>query len=206
MRMFFLDKPMIARSLLVSLVFAVSCSHSAKDSGSSVAIKLHPSPIEDSSYLEILEKDTRSSEVYDNFETKFHIHATYLSPRFRRAFDKRLTYLMKESPFSLGEASSNTGFFVSIFAPEDKKVDLNNQNLWTISMKNKSKKYFPTVVRALSDKERWKAFFSHVNKWSKEFIIMFDVPSVTPRSPDLVAKDQLELLLSNSDASVTMTW
>ncbi|MFK7825358.1 MAG: hypothetical protein AB8G05_14480 [Oligoflexales bacterium] len=197
---------MIARSLLILLVFVNSCSHSPTTSGSNVAIKLHPSLNDDYAYLEILEKDTRSTEVYDNFETKFHIHATYLSPQFRRAFDKRLSYLMKEAPFSLGEASSNTGFFISVFAPEDKRVNLNNQNLWTISMKNKNKKYFPTVVRALSDKERWEVFFSHVNKWSKEFIIMFDVPSITPQSPDLVAKDQLKLLLSNSDASVMMTW
>ncbi|NRA46467.1 MAG: hypothetical protein HRU09_16070 [Oligoflexales bacterium] len=189
---------------MISLFLAASCTHSL--TGGDVAVKLHPTPYEDSDYFDILKQDTRSTEVYDNFETKFHIHATYLSPQFRRAFDKRLTGLMKEAPFSLGEASSRTGFFISVFAPEDKKVDLNNQNLWTISMKSKSKKYFPTVVRSLSDKERWKAFFSHVNKWSKEFIIMFDAPSITPQSPDLLAKDQLELLLSNADASVTMTW
>lgn len=195
---------MNARITLILFVFIASCSHSQNDA--EVLVSLHPSPDQDSSYFNILEKDTRSTEVYDNFETKFHIHATYLSPQFRRAFDKRLASLLKEAPFSLGEASSTTGFFVSIFAPEEKKVDLNNQNLWTISMSNKNKKYFPTVVRSLSDKERWKAFFSHVNKWSKEFIIMFDVPSITPQSPDLVAKEQLRLLLSNSDASVSMTW
>ena len=197
---------MIARSLLVSLLFIASCSHTPSSGKSDVEVKLHPTPGEDSSYYELLKQDTRSTEVYDDFETKFHIHATYLSPQFRRAFDKRLTEIMKEAPFSLGEASSNTGFFVSIFAPEEKKVDLNNQNLWSISMTSKSKKYFPTVVRSLKDKERWKAFFSHVNKWSREFIIMFDVPSFTPQSPDLVAKDQLKLLFSNADASVTMTW
>jgi len=166
---------------------------------------VHDPPLSDASYAKALKNATRDVSVYDNFETKMLLKATYLSPEFRKAFDTRYENLMGESRFSLGEADQKAGFIVSVFAPEEKKLDLNNQNLWTIIMMHGEQKFFPSVVRHLSEKERWQPFFPHLNRWSREYLILFDTPSVS-LGAGLIAPSTLSLSVSNADARVLVNW
>lgn len=169
-------------------------------------ITIHPKLHEDDDYYEIFKKSTRTREVYDNFETKYHIQATYLSPEFRSAFDKRLKDLTSTPAFNLGANIQKAGFFVSIFGPDAKKIDLNNQNLWSIILESNDKKFQPSVVRYLADKERWSPFFEHVHKWTKEYFIMFESSTISPPASDMLANQKFLLKLSNLDAAVSMSW
>ncbi len=170
-------------------------------------IDLHDPPEQDKDYKFIFSDSTKDVEVYDNFETRYRIHATYLSPKFRGAFTERLKKLFTEAIPSFSEAGKKAGFFVTIYAPEDALTDLDNEQLWRIFLQlDNQSKLSPTLVKRLAEKERWRPFFPSVSSWTKEYLIIFDTPSITPNAAELVEKKSFRLTFTNADARVHMNW
>lgn len=186
------------------LVFA--CTETLTQRQPLLEVRVHDTPREDRVYRTACEGASRSAEVYRDFETKFVLHATYFSPSFRSAFDTRLNRLMGISPFSPGEESSSLAFFISVYAPESQKVDLTNPNLWSVVMQSQGQEFRPSVVRYLPEKIRWLPYFSYINKWSKEYLIIFSASSFPSPSEQLLAASSLQLRLANAEAAVMMSW
>lgn len=182
----------------LSIFLFVSCDHSQK----TTEVVIHEDALSDETYATVLRQVTREASVYSNFETKLMIKVTYLSDDFRMAFDKRYETLMEEKRFSLGEADKKAGFFVSIFTPDQQKPDLDNSKFWTLILKHKTdQKRYPTMVRHLSEKDRWKPFFPWLSRWSHEYLVLFDSARDVSVSPD-----EFTLSLSNPDARVSLNW
>lgn len=164
-------------------------------------------PVEDDRpYMKSYDASTHTHKVIKDFETRYIITATYLSPDFRTAFAKRYEQLYKDPQPVLDEASGKAGFFVTFFSPTNDGYDLENTQLWNIQMEIRDQKLKPVLVRRLRDKERWTPFFADVSPWSKEYLVLFDTPSVTPSSPDLVEKNPITLNFANADAHVKFNW
>lgn len=163
-------------------------------------------PKEDHGYYDVFAKATKSRAVFKDFENRWQLTATYLSPEFRAAFADRLAKVYQNAPMQFDEASSKAGFFISIQAPADEVKDLSNPHHWSILLGPKGQSLRPVLVKRLDDKERWRAFFDTVSEWSTEYLIVFDAPSVTPNAKDLVAKTPISLTFANADAQVSLSW
>lgn len=168
-------------------------------------VQVNPKPQEDETYLRAYESHSRKQNVFINFETRYTVTATYLSPEFRAAFAKRFESLYSAPQPFLEEASSKAGFFVTIFAPEDEGYNLTDDQLWSIQLRSAGKTHKPFMVKRLGDKDRWLPFFVDVHRWSQEYLILFDTPSIST-GDKLLDKKDLALLFANADAKVTLNW
>jgi hypothetical protein len=169
-------------------------------------VDITPSPSEDHDYYTAYSKATKTRAVFKDFESRMTITATYLSPEFRSAFGQRLERVYKKGETRFGEANDKAGFFVSVQAPEEDRTDLSNPQHWNLLLETGSGTVKPILIKKLDDKERWRAFFDAVTEWTCEYLIVFDVPSVTPNSPDLVAKTSVKVIFANADAQVNLIW
>ncbi len=170
-------------------------------------VSITTSPEEDDAYSEALEKATRSRSVFKDFEARYFVHATYLSPEFRAAFQKRLERVYKVGTVTFEKASGKAGFFIAINAPRSDRVDIANPQHWTVLLNTPEGPQKPVLIERLDDKERWRAFFPEtITHWTTDYLVVFDVPSVNPNSPALVEKEGVSLMLANADAQVSLTW
>lgn len=168
-------------------------------------VDLNDGPQDDSGYIKAYDLVSRDVKVVDNFETKFHLTATYLSPDFRAAFARRFEKLFDAPQPFLEEATNKAGFFVTIFSPDRDGYDLTNDQLWTIQLKTAERAHKPVLIKKLDKKHRWTPFFPAVHSWSEEFLILFDTPSVS-LDEKLVNKNNLSLHFANADAKVQLKW
>lgn len=179
---------------------------SCQTSNADTKVELLPTVEQDAQYEKAWKRASRSTTVFRDFETKYTIEATYLSPEFRAAFASRAERFAKSKLQFLEEASGKSGLFVTIFSPDSRVDDLADEGHWTIQMVEGEKVMRPAIVRRLADKERWKNFFPGVNRWSAEYMVVFDTPSRSTGSPDLAASNPLQVQFTNADADVTMRW
>ena len=123
---------------------------------------MHPSPTEDQPYFESLRKNTQAASVYEDFETKFLVTATYLSPQFQQAFANRLSFLYFDQQTALSETEGKAAFFVSLHAPENRLSELTNKQLWSVGLDSSEAETTlePVLLRHLADKERLAGLFS----------------------------------------------
>jgi hypothetical protein len=195
------------RSFIALFVLGVgqsSCIYSVEDD-----VKVTPAPAEDSEYGTALKKATKSRTVFKEFETRYQVTATYLSPNFRQAFAKRLERVYIKSELNLSEANEKAGFFISIHSPEDDRVDLTNPHHWTVALENSSQPkniIKPILIKKLNDKERWRAYFDTVTEWTSEYLVVFDLPSTDTNTSQLLDKNTLTLMLANADGQVVLSW
>ncbi|MEY4630858.1 MAG: hypothetical protein RIQ81_978 [Pseudomonadota bacterium] len=169
-------------------------------------VELLPTVEQDSQYEKAWKRASRSTTVFRDFETKYTLEATYLSPEFRSAFATRAERFAKSKLQFLEEASGKSGFFVTIFSPDSRVDDLADEGHWTIQMVDGEKTIRPAFVRRLADKDRWKNFFPGVNRWSVEYMVVFDTPSRSTSSQEMATGNPVQVQFTNSDADVTMRW
>lgn len=160
---------------------------------------------EDRTYFKAHLNHTRDKHIVINFETRYTLAATYLSPEFRASFAARYTKLFNAPQPFLEEASNKLGFFITVFSPEDEGYDLTDNQLWSIQLVTKESTFKPVLVKRLHTKSRWEPFFKDVHKWSKEYLVLFDTPSLST-SEKLMEKNTLKLLVANADAQVNLSW
>lgn len=175
-------------------------------SGKETKVEILPTIEQDSKYEKARQAASRSTTVTKNFETKFIIDVTYLSPEFRSAFAKRAERFTKNKMQFLDENSERSAFFVSIFAPESRVDDLADPNYWTIQLTNSEKTIRPAFVRRLAEKTRWKNFFPAVSNWSSEYMIVFDTPTRSTTGAEMAETNRLQVQFTTPEADVTMNW
>lgn len=187
---------------LILLAFAMGGCVYARETD----VKVAASPMEDDAFDKALRKATQKRSVFNDFETRYEISATYLSPEFRGAFAKRLEDVYKRADVELGEIGQKAGFFVSLQSFDDTRTDLTNNQHWTILYASKEGTVRPILIKRLYDKERWRAFFPSVDHWSHDYLVVFDVPSIDANAPKLVEKTAVTVTFANADAQVELTW
>jgi hypothetical protein len=178
-----------------------SCKHSSNPSAS-----LTISPEKDNDYLKILEKYTFKKNIYRNFETKFTVSVSMLTGELRRAIASRHEEIMGAGQNNLAEFSNQTGFFVSLYSPSSENQDLDDTNFWDISLNKNGETYKPVVVKSLTPKKKWQLFFPDVTNWSKEYLLVFDVPTTIGSDHKMLATEKLSLSLNNVDAKLTIQY
>ncbi len=199
---------MVMKRLLLVLatlpaLLAVAGCVTSTESGVSVT----PAPEEDDQYADALNKATVSKSVFKDFEARFYVTVTYLSPEFRSAFQRRLERVYKLGQVEFNKASGKAGFFVALNSPNNDALDLTDPQHWTILLQTPEGAVKPVLIERLQDKERWRAFFPKaITDWTTDYLVVFDAPSVNPNSPELVAKTPVNLTFANADAQVVLAW
>jgi hypothetical protein len=188
-------------SVLLGSSALTGCVYSVEDD-----VDLTPTPDDDREYAAALAKSTQQRTVFKDFETRYTVTATYLSPEFRNAFTKRLERVYRKGEVYFAEADQKAGFFVSIHSPDADRTDLTNPQHWTVLLDSKDGPLKPILVKRINDKERWRAFFDSVTTWTTEYLVVFDAPAVNANSPELVAKTAIALTFANADAQVNLVW
>ena len=194
-------KTRFAVMFCVVLFGALGCVHSMEKE-----IEVHPRPEDDKDYFNVYNAATAHHEVISNFETKFIVQSTLLSSAFRQAFAKRYQVLYSEKEPVLTEASTRTGFFVSLYTADRELGDMRDVNLWSIQLRKGEDSLKPIKVEKLREKERWRPFFKGISPWSHEFLVIFDSPASASGNQDLVQSKETKLVLSSQDGRVTMTF
>jgi hypothetical protein len=199
-----LRHPTLAAALALATTLGLGAAGCVKSLESDV--DLTPPPKDDGEYAAALAKATQARKVFKDFETRYEVSATYLSPEFRGAFTRRLERVYKKGQGEFEEAAAKAGFFVVLHAPENDRTDLTNPHHWTVQLATKDGPQQPILVKKLNDKERWRAFFPAVTQWTSEYLVVFDTPAVDANSPQLVEKTGVELTFANADAKVNLAW
>jgi hypothetical protein len=189
----------VKRSLIAGLVLVLTSCVSSPDP--EVGIPLDAS--EDTPYYTVYQKVSADYEVIDNFSTKHQVHITHLTSEFRSALAQRYESVFNEPQPLLGEASQQTGFFVSLFAANNNLIDLSDTQVWNVQLETGGQSLKPSAIKHLKPKERWMPFFPSINVWSREYLVLFDLtPDQNPGS----SKQGLRLVLSSPEGSVRSEW
>lgn len=193
-------------TIIGPLLFVIAVTSCTSTPGGDTMVEILPTVEQDKPYEKAREEASRNTTVTRNFETKYIIDVTYLSPRFRAAFAKRAERFTKNKMQFLEDNSERSAFFVSIFAPEQRVDDLADPNYWTIQLTDGEDTIRPAFVRRLADKSRWKNFFPAVSQWSSEYMIVFDTPTRSTTANSLAAAKSLKIHMTSPEADITMTW
>jgi hypothetical protein len=167
-------------------------------------------------YARVTEAYTRSREVRDGLETRFILHATWLSPEWFRAFEEEYASIYYLDPGRAmpaidrwrEESAEHALFFVALYTPDDRMNDLDKADtLWTLHLVRPDEKEFAAVsVRrtALRPAEVVR-FFPHAGTWFRGYEVAFpkEVREPLPARPDAPS---VKLVLIGIQGRAVLVW
>ena len=189
-------------ALILGLFLAQCTSTSDKET----LISPHEAPLSDDAFIQALNQATQSANIYRDFETVLLIKVTYLSPHFRNAFAQRVKKLFQYFQPTFDDPKNKVGFFVSVYSPYNQKAELTNQNLWTILVEMHRNESSPLIIKKLDDKERWQPFFPYINKWTHEYFVLFEDPTLAPLDLTGPKSEAVKLKLSNAQTKIELSF
>lgn len=141
-------------------------------------------PAEVSTYAEVLERWTRSEKVYEWFELKFSISATYKSLPFREAYvdEYALKYRMGEElkrvllSSELDSFESYNEVFLSAYTLDESWNDFDKKDsVWRLYLEDGlGRSVRPVEIEKAGTRDALvKAFFPYLNRWSTGYTIRF---------------------------------
>jgi hypothetical protein len=181
-----------------------------------VASDIVPKPSKDSVYFPVLSKYTKSDSVYASLQKVIDISVVKFTEEMKNSYLNRLARIRQSNPLqpqaeivgtnvnsflTLDFASSGPkiGFLVSVYTPDSSFQELENKNLWNIRYGN-----LPvSKIQKLTDKDVLDAFFPFVNKWSTEYLVIFEQGAAENPQPKPL-RDQL--IFSSSLVSLSFQW
>ena len=187
--------------LLGAMLLLTSCVTSVGD-----GVSVNDTVVQDDEYNAVLERYSKNAKVFVDFEARYTIDATMLATHFRSALASRYERLFKVPQPMLSVASDKAGFFISLFSPEMRGYDLEDETTWSVLLDINGKLVKPSLVKRLPNKERWTPFMPSVNQWSKEYLLVFDEPLPDVSNEELLKKNTIALSISNADAQVKLGW
>lgn len=160
---------------------------------------------EDGNYYPVYEKFTKKYEIVNNFETHHIIQVTFLHPDFLKELSNRHKKLYRDNQSIFQDASEKYGYFISSYSKFVDSADLAQKEYWNIKMTSKDKKTEPVILKELKNKEKWKPFFTNISPWTREYLVIFDIP-ISENSNKLVESVKNFLSISNSAGNVIVTY
>ncbi|MDD9951185.1 MAG: hypothetical protein OXT67_06420 [Zetaproteobacteria bacterium] len=186
---------------LFFLLVGTGCSTPGSDAPASIDLAEG-----DKSYVDVLRAYTRTAHVYDKFETNAMVSATLLASAFQMELDQEIRRVLGGKAFSLADAEGKTAFFVSIFVPVRRMMDLANRDYWNLFLMEEGNKIFPASITRLKDKHKWKSYFGYIHAWSQEYFVVFDTPGHSLHQENLVKKHHTHLKIMGPAANISLQW
>lgn len=169
--------------------------------GPQVTTTLHNTKASYEPYEETMEKNSRSETVFANYEQLYVMNVAGFTTEFYDSFTNALNERLRSTAM-LADIRVNSTYFVSIFSPDLEYNDLGNARLWEFILTVDGREYRSSIVRKIIDRDAWAPFFSFMNRWSNEYLIVFEVPE----SDQVPSDAKRTLTLANSKAKTEMVW
>lgn len=181
--------------------------------GSKTAGSLPLGPAEDTQYFPVVQKWTRNVQVFSQFQNRIEMTAVLLPDEMRRAVAERLSRLRGHSDglSVLSEAPGGVarlGLLVSVFTPETPYMNLDERSLWSLNLRIGAQQQQPMFVRRVADKTVLEPFFTHIHRWSQDYLLVFDFPE-TSLQRDSATQAQVsdaEFLAQSAIVRIEMRW
>lgn len=167
-------------TVLALFLFNASCVSSVEDH-----VLLNSQVKEDGKYFPLVEQETASAKVIDNFEHKFSVSITRLTPALLQAMKERQRRLMQVEdlaflPMASSSEQTSHFFLLSLFSPDPDMMDLTNKHIWTTIATNQlpgSPNWIAAKsIKRLGEKRTIAAYFPRVTQWTNEYLLEF-IPS-----------------------------
>ena len=174
------------------------------------------SPPKAEQYLEILSTWTRDSSIYQVFDQKLFISATYHSPEFRRAFAVAFPDIYghggaitkRELVDLTGDVENFHNFFITLFTPEVKWNDLaKNDSIWRITLvADDEVSVEPTEILPIKVDENLKAVYPHIDHFDKCYLIRFPSTDMMQRLVITPKTKHFKIRIASALGSSEMAW
>lgn len=171
-----------------------------------------PAPSQDAVYAPVLERWTRKANVFSQFQNRIEVSAVLLADEMRRAVGERLSRLRGSSDgvsvLTDSSGGARLGVLVSVYTPENPYLNLDDKTLWSLSLRIGPTQQPPMYVRRVFDKTTLEPFFSHIHRWSQDYLIVFDFPeSSISRDPQTQQQvTAAEFVAQSAIARVAIRW
>lgn len=190
--------------LLTFLWTALLCLASCTISGPGTLSSIPLSPKEDKSYIEVFNKWHKEINIFSEFQNRIEAHALFLSDDFRKAYHKRFESIRGETidPFNQ-ETGADFGILISVTTPDHYFEEVDSRNIWTLKLAYGSLDLANPDIRSLKEKEILEPFFPFVSKWSKEFLVVFNLKKEEGKAE---LPQKVKLSMRSSLATIEMEW
>ncbi|MEY4065330.1 MAG: hypothetical protein RIR26_1538 [Pseudomonadota bacterium] len=171
-----------------------------------------PGPTDDATYEPVLNRWSRSLNVFSKFQTQVGMSAVLLTDEMRRAVAQRLSRLRGSgdalSVLSDSSGGVRLGVLVSVFAPDANYSNLDDRLLWSLSMRVGPSQLTPMYVRRISDKTLLQTLFKNIHQWSQDYLLVFDFPeTILQRDNENQAQAlNAEFIAQSAIAKVELRW
>jgi len=200
------------RIAALALTFALGLAPACGTRVSALYEKVLGSP----TYDRITRDHTRTREVHDGLEARFILKATWLSPRWVRAFTEEYSniyYLDGERRDRVvarwsAESEAHVRFFVALFTPEEEGNDMEREGtLWSLHLVRADEVEFrPAYVRKSSLRpEEVDRFFPYSGVWYRSYEVAF--PKEAGETVESrVGSSRLKLVLTGVRGRAVLVW
>ncbi len=171
----------------------------------------------ESGYLSVLEKWTREGNVYENFETKVLISATYKTNEFRASYAAEYinTFMLdakKGDDLMKGEMEApkkHHEFFLSIHTPNIEWSDLEKKEpIWALYLVNDSgEAVSPLDIKKVKEKGPGVVrFYPYFTEWSVGYTVKF--PLILPDGREFITAEAkyIKLVLTGTPGKGELVW
>lgn len=197
---------------VLAMIFALGLAPACGTRVSTLYEKVIGSP----GYDRITRDHTQAREVHDGLEVRFILKATWLSPRWVRAFSEEYSniyYLDGERRDRVvsrwrTESESHVRFFVALFTPEEEGNDLDREGtLWSLHLVRADEVEFrPAYVRKSSLRpEEVDRFFPYSGVWYRSYEVAFPKEAGDPVESKL-GSSRFKLVLSGVRGRAVLVW
>lgn len=205
-----------ARRRLARILAVLALAASAAACGPR-SVALYEKVLGSPSYGRITAEATRSREVHDGLDTRFILHATWLSPRWVDAFTEEFSNIYyldaqrREATVSQWRAESqkHVRFFVALYVPDEKGNDMEKpETLWSVRLVRADEKdYAPVYVRKASMRpEEISRFFPYSGTWYRAYEVAFPKEAGDPVADARPGTPRLKMVLTGVQGRALLAW
>jgi hypothetical protein len=169
-------------------------------------VTIPPEARGDDDYIKVLQKWQKSARVFDQFQNRIQLNSVLFTEEMRQAYLNRWVRLRGDTASTIGmDSGGKLAIFVSLYTPDEDFLRLDNSSLWTVRLQYGDKTLTPTTVLRLYEKPVYEGFFDFVNKWSSEYLVVFDV-SLAESSEAVNLPESLSAQFYSSLAYLNLQW
>lgn len=160
----------------------------------------------DSEYYPVMKKWQRSVEVNQKFQKRIDVNAVLFTEEMRRAYSARSERIRGESRELSDMEGGKMGILVSFYTPDGAYAELDNRDLWNIRVRDDQNQFMPAAVKYITKKSLFEANFPFVNKWTREYLIVYEPVAGETGSESLKVSQSITLEMRSPLAVVNLTW
>lgn len=195
--------PFVAFSVLGGGGGLVGCTTTQGD----VETAIPPEPLADEAYAPVYQKWHRKVSLVDQFQKRIDAQAVLFTDDMRKAYAERWVRIRGDKEAEIEAlAGGKLAVFVSVFTPESDYLDLDNRQLWSHSLQVGAQGASPVAIKRLFSKSAFSPFFPFVNRWTADYLILFEASSSSLQGEGLVNAPQAIFQMRSALASIQFAW